>query len=83
MCYATFIKAGAFLCRVLGFSRKRETFLRSQSPNNIMKITITISLIKTHDTSLHILKQDPGNSKLSETLSGQSLAEGLGTLADG
>lgn len=48
-----------------------------------MKITITISLIKTHDTSLHILKQDPGNSKLSETLSGQSLAEGLGTLADG
>lgn len=28
---------------------------------------------KTHGKSLHILKQDPGNSKLSEAVSGQGL----------
>lgn len=38
---------------------------------------------KTHGKSLHILKQDPGNLKLSEAISGQGLAKGLGTLADG
>ena len=38
---------------------------------------------KTHGKSLHILKQDPGNSKLSEAVSGQGLAKGFGTLADG
>lgn len=38
---------------------------------------------KTRGKSLHILKQDPGNSKLSEAIRGLGLAEGLGMLADG
>lgn len=38
---------------------------------------------KTHGKSQQILKQDPGNLKLSEALSGSGLAEGLGTAADG
>lgn len=38
---------------------------------------------KTLGKRLHILKQDPGNSKLSEAVSGQGPAEGLGMLADG
>lgn len=35
---------------------------------------------ENHGKSLHVLKEDPGNSKLSEALSGKGLAEGFGIL---
>lgn len=38
---------------------------------------------ENHGKSLHVLEEDPGNSKFSEALSDKGLAEGLETPADG